>query len=93
MKLLDTIKEKCGIFGKKFVAFWVKVGMFFYHFPRNFVKFWKAFGLGIYNFFCYLPEAFKSKDKFIDLLVGIGAVVVWSLPIFTIIYVLCWFLN
>ena len=93
MQLFDTIKGKCSIFGKKFVAFWVKFGLFFYRFPRNFVAFWKAFGIGVYNFFRELPATLKSKDKTIDLLVGIGAVLVWSLPIFTIIYVLCWFLK
>lgn len=92
MKLFDTIKEKCAAFGKKFVAFWVSFGLFFYRFPRNFVAFWKAFGLGVYNFFRTLPATLKNKDKTIDLLVGIAAVVVWSLPIFTIIYVLNWFL-
>ncbi len=62
MHLFDTIKEKCVSFGKKFVAFWVKFGLFFYHFPGNFVKFWRAFGLGIYNFFRDLPPIHKSKD-------------------------------
>ena len=93
MKIIDTIKGKCVNFANKFVAFWVKVGRFFYNFPRNFVKFWKMFGIAVYNFFRELPTTLKSKDKTIDLLVGMGAVIVWSLPIFTIVYVLIWFLT
>ena len=92
MKVFENIKNKCIVFGKKFVAFWVKVGLFFYNFPKNFVKFWVTFGRAVANFFRELPTILKSKDKTIDLLVGIGAVIVWSAPIFTIIYVLMWFL-
>ena len=92
MKIFENIKKKCVTFGKKFVAFWVKFGCFCRDFPKNFVKFWVTFGRAVANFFRELPTILKSKDKTIDLLVGIGAVLVWSTPIFTVIYVLMWFL-
>lgn len=97
--LLLKIRDKFVAFGMKFVAFFVKVGHFFRCFPHNFVTFWKNFGIGFYRFFRYLPQNTKhffqtmTKDKAIDLLIGTGAVVVWSMPLAIVLYVLIWFLS
>ncbi len=86
---------KCVVIGKKIAkGFWAFIG-FCRVFPRNFVWFWKAFGLTIYNFFRNLPQNFRTmtKDKFVNCVVGTGAVVVWCMPVFVVVYVLTWFLT
>ena len=62
-------------------------------FPKKFVGFWKAFGLEVAHFFRNLPTAFRSKDGVADLLIGTGAVVIWCMPVFIVIYVIAWFLG
>ncbi len=94
-KWLLGIRDKFVKFGKAVAkGFWAFIG-FWRAFPRNFVKFWKAFGLGFYRFFRNLPHNIKTmtKDKFINLAVGTGAVVVWCMPVFVVVYVLTWFLT
>ena len=62
-------------------------------FPKKFVGFWKAFGLEVAHFFRNLPTAFRSKDGVADLLIGTGAVVIWCMPVFIVIYVIAWVNN
>ena len=46
-------------------------------------------------FFEKIGNYFKTmnKDRAIDLAVTIGDIIIWSSPIFIVIYVLVWFLN
>ncbi len=91
--LLLEIRDKfVGIWNKIVKAFWAFIA-FWRAFPRDFVNFWKAFGKGVAKFFRELPETIKSKDKVIDLLIGTGAVIIWSMPVIVVVYVLTWFLT
>ncbi len=98
-ELLKEIRENLVKRGKSFVAFWCAFG-------RGFVAFWCAFGRFFkllpgrtVTFFRNLPANTKkffttmTKDKAVDLLIGTGAVVVWSSPVFILLYVLFWFMS
>jgi len=47
------------------------------------------------RFFSGVGHYFKTmnRDRFVDLLVTVADIVIWSMPIFVVIYVLTWFLN
>ncbi len=47
------------------------------------------------DFFKRIGHYFKTmnKDKFIDLLVTIGNIIIWTLPITVVVYVLTWFFT
>ncbi len=94
-QFLIGIRDKFVAFGKKIGRGFMAFVNFWRAFPGNFVWFWKTFGITIYNFFRNLPQNIKTmtKDKFINIVVGTGAVVVWCMPVFVVIYVVTWFLN
>ena len=79
--------------GRKIAHAACAFGKWFVRFPKGFVSFWKDFGIGVANFFRDLPKAFKSKDGFLNLLVGTAATLIWCFPVFVVVYVLVWFLS